>query len=517
MVLLNALRQIPKRLGLGLACVALAALSLAPSGAAADTLGGITLPAVDGPIPGTPFNGNAIAFRPLPLNRLGYDEHEYFISGHSNVYDWAPNGNFATTILRSGDYTTRIVVRKPKNPAKWDGTAVVEIANMSGYGPRDGFDYPGVWGNNWREITNAGMAYVGITSKPNIFEQLQRWDPRRYAALSMGNPLAPEAQTCGTLPSDPGYNPSLSKLYENGLIYDAFTQLGALLHSNSTGNPLDSAAQRVYLTGLSQSANYLKTYERFIAPRSSFDDRSPVYNGYREEGGGLRGAPINQCATPLPSADPQNTIPDRGVPVIELHASADFAGDRPRPADSSWFRRWEAAGTFHDNTWTFEYAFVDDANFLLAMPQLGVVVSRDVIPHCADTYPPDPQYQDLYDSSLRALDRWVRLGIPAPHAPYIQDVNGVQVLDQFGNALGGLRLPAVDVPVATYHTELFEPFPDCSHKTRFSDATLHQLYSNHGDYVNKVKQSVRSLVAQGFLTKEDGQDEILQASQSDVP
>jgi hypothetical protein len=227
--------------------------------------------------------------------------------------------------------------------------------------------------------------------------------------------------------------------------------------------------------------------------------------------GGL--APINQCATPLPIDDPQLVIPDRGVPMIELHSGADFALDLPRQPDSSWYRLWEVPGTFHDDTWTFLYGYPNDEAFRKALPQ----VARDVIPHCPDEYPPDPPYEDVYDSSLRVLDEWVRFGTPAPHVPHIQDDKGKPILDAYGNSTGGLRLPAVDVPVANYHTELFEPAIDCSHKIRFSEAELHRLYPDHGKYVELVGESLTNLVAQRLLTPEDALREFMEAARASVP
>jgi hypothetical protein len=496
---------------------------------------GVTLPQVTGPLPGTPFNGNAIETKPVDLEKLGYDEREFLISGQSNVYDWSAGADFAATVLRSGRYTTRIVVRRPIDQRRWDGTAVVEIVNMSGFGRNAGFDYEGVWANNWREITHQGMAYVGITSKPNVFDSLQRFDRERYASLSMANPLPPEQQACGTLPGDAGYNADLSRLFENGLIYDAFTQLGALLHSDSPSNPLGGPAQRVYLTGLSQSVGYLKTYLRFVAPMAKLENGALIYNGYRAEGGGGAGAPINQCAAKLPSGDRQLAIPDRGAPMIELHSSADFAADLPRQPDEPWYRRWEVAGTFHDDTWTFQHGFPIDQVFRQVLPQVPGVT--EWVPRCKSDYPPDPPYEDVYDSSLRALDEWVRYGIPAPHVPYIQAVKGLtalelgavsaranrardqqQILDQHGNPRGGLRLPAVDVPVATYRAgPVFEPTADCAYKVRFSNTVLKQLYPSHGRYVQLVTESASGLVDQGLLTPEDALQEILEAARSDVP
>ena len=51
---------------------------------------------------------------------------------------------------------------------------------------------------------------------------------------------------------------------------------------------------------------------------------------------------------------------------------------------------------------------------------------------------------------LRNLDLWVRYGIRPPHADPIEVVNGAGVLDEFGNVVGGLRSPYLDVPTSTW-------------------------------------------------------------------
>ena len=60
-------------------------------------------------------------------------------------------------------------------------------------------------------------------------------------------------------------------------------------------------------------------------------------------------------------------------------------------------------------------------------------------------------------AALRALDTWVRTGEAPPTAPRLEVTTAsgspVIVRDADGNALGGVRLPQVDVPVATLSGE----------------------------------------------------------------
>ena len=123
-----------------------------------------------------PLNGAAWQNVPIDLARYGYVEREYFLSGESNVYDWVPNGNYEPTVLRSGDYTTRMVVRRPKNMKTWSGKVVVEIINMSA-----GYDWTAVWSALWERMLADGDIYVGITGKPNVLPGMLQFDPERYA------------------------------------------------------------------------------------------------------------------------------------------------------------------------------------------------------------------------------------------------------------------------------------------------------------------------------------------------
>ena len=85
------------------------------------------------------------------------------------------------------------------------------------------------------------------------------------------------------------------------------------------------------------------------------------------------------------------------------------------------------------------------------------------------------------------------------------------MVDQHGNAVGGVRTPYVDVPVATYYPSSTSDNPaqafGCrlyGHVVPFSAATLAQLYPNHVTYVSDVYADVEGLVGARFLTRADG-------------
>ena len=108
----------------------------------------------------------------------GYSADEFFVSGTATSY---VGGDPA-------DFTTRIVVLKPTDPARYSGTALVEWLNVSG-----GIDAPAVWFMAHREVLRAGHAYVAVsvqsvgvqggTSFAGFDMSLKSQDAARYSAL----------------------------------------------------------------------------------------------------------------------------------------------------------------------------------------------------------------------------------------------------------------------------------------------------------------------------------------------
>ena len=93
------------------------------------------------------------------------------------------------------------------------------------------------------------------------------------------------------------------------------------------------------------------------------------------------------------------------------------------------------------------------------------------------------------------------------------------VLDAFGNVMGGLRSPYVDVPTSRWlgsSTGASFCFI-AGHEVPFDQATLERLYPTHRAYVRAVIRNVLGLVANRFLTSADGVRLIREAVRSDVP
>ncbi len=152
-------------------------------------------------------------------------------------------------------YTTRVIVRRPANRAKFSGVVAVEMLN-----PSNLFDLNLGWTIHHKQFVRDGDAWVGITAKPVAIAALKNFDPARYAKLSWANPLPlDDPKNCSTVARDS------DRETENGLVWDMNTQTGAWLRSNDKTNPRFFMAERtrsasLYAWGYSQTGSYLYTY-----------------------------------------------------------------------------------------------------------------------------------------------------------------------------------------------------------------------------------------------------------------
>jgi Alpha/beta hydrolase domain len=510
------------------ACAALGVVLTvaAPAGAATP------LPHVTGPLEVTadsyPFGAADHTLVPEDLTRVGYVEDEYLVSGKANVYDWPAPG---PAVVRTADapYTTRILVRRPARASRFSGNVVVEMLN-----PSNLFDLNIGWAMAHRQLVRNGDAWVGITAKPIDVVALKTFDPGRYRSLSFANPLAlDDPRNCTNIQTvvDP---PALrSRSTEDGLIWDIYSQVGALVRSSARENPLaygsarhDSrgghgvAVKHVYGFGYSQTGGYLYDYINAIHPLDlARNGGHPIYDGYivAVAGGAFVGAvPINQCVPAPPVGDPRLQFSNVGVPIIHIMSQSDYlfgiAARRPdSDAPGDRFRHYEMAGAAHATP---------DELYFAAAPADIVKAGRDVPPAACNEGPRSRfPSRIFFDAALRNLDLWVRYGIRPPHADPIQVQNGAGVVDQFGNVLGGLRSPYVDVPTSTW----FGSSTGASfcfiagHEVPFDAARLQGLYPTHGAYVGAVARDTARLVAGRFITAYDGLDLIREAAAANVP
>jgi Alpha/beta hydrolase domain len=442
------------------------------AGAAARPREHVPSPQVIGPITGG-LHGHPFTSSPVPLGLAGYTEQEFFLkgtaTGYGQVGTWGSDGRWTARPAETAPYETRILVRRPADPAHFNGTVVVEWLNVSFAVDVDpDFLYAS------QELVRAGYAWVGVSAQQLGVQGpfgLTHWDPGRYHALS-----------------HPG----------DTFSYSIFSQAAESLLRPRGAHPLGPLHARALIAdGESQSAGRMVTYANAIQPL----DR--LFDGFLVHSRGAAGAPISQAPQASPASMPAvaRTRTDIGVPVLTVESQTDIlaSGLGYLPAtqpDSRWFRLWEAPGTSH----------VDATELGLSASE----VLRDIpfFPQgTCKQQPNDGQERYVMDAAVAQLNRWARAGIPAPSAQRIDIANGAYVTDKFGNALGGVRTPAVDAPTATLTgTGNTGTSPLCfllGTTTPLSAAQLAALYPLHSDYVAAVARSAASGVRNGFLLPAD--------------
>jgi hypothetical protein len=430
---------------------------------------------------------------------LGYRVEEFFVSGAALSYRLAgeatADGKWDAVPAGAAAYTTRVVVARPSDPAKFSGTAVVEWLNVSG-----GLDVPADWMMAHREILRRGHAYVGVSAQkvgveggPGLLgldvAPLKRVNPERYARLS-----------------HPGDRYS----------FDIFTQAGTVVKGSAAGKVLGPLVPRSLIAvGDSQSAFFLTTYANAIDPVAG------VYDGILIHSRAAMAAPLGGLMLSSFFAGPAQAVklrPDLRVPVMTVITETDLVGlgilngyHAARQPDTDRLRVWEIAGTAHADNYVFTVAPIDSGS-LPAEKLAAAYAPTSSVPVGKLDNPMNfgPQHHYVVQAALWQLDRWLRTGQAPPKAPDLKLAEGKAprlVADANGLAEGGLRTPWVDVPTARLSgvgnsggmlaslVGLGDPF---------GDATLERLYpGGKGEYLKKFEASLDAAIAAGYILPDD--------------
>ena len=111
--------------------------------------------------------------------------------------------------IADAPYTTRLLVRRPRDPEKFSGNVVVEILNASAM-----MDIDRIWVNTWRYFTRHGDIYIGITSKGHVVDALKGLRPGALCGDQLGEPGAGRVPSEAVRSSRFGFLPQ----YEQGLL-----------------------------------------------------------------------------------------------------------------------------------------------------------------------------------------------------------------------------------------------------------------------------------------------------------
>lgn len=451
--------------------VAILVVAVSPSAAQSPAV-------VPTPTVSLPPNAGAIFNEsPMDLAPLGISEEEFFFEGTTSI----------------GPYQSRMIVRRPVDPKRFNGTVIVEWMNAS-----SGNDIDVDFLSLLSLMVEKGYAYVGVTSQQVTVNFLHNWDPPRYSTLNMAE----------TQPGQPA-------------AFEVFSQAGMALLDNGNGvDPLGGLlAERLIAIGQSQSSSRLTTFINTIHDLAL----EPVYDAIIPHSGGA-----------APTRFP--------LPVLKLNSENEAPGYfGQRGVSDALYRYWEVPGSSHQPLDGNKYA-----HDLLRLV-------RGSFPECPFPYQ-GPGGPAAIDPVLRAgvahVDTWIRTGQAPPVAPLIDMTpnpsnpsQGVIQRDQYGNALGGIRLPQQEVPTGRntpsfgcavpfppFGTIVLGTFPQWDAFDGGADPAVDPtdtvnanepvsakaVYGGHNVYVSRFVAATNAVQNAGFILKLDGQKLREDAGQSDI-
>jgi hypothetical protein len=451
-------------------------------------------PVVTGPVAAKVAPGDAAHDYPFfaaleDLKARGYVEEEYFFSGIANRYE-IPDGATAKVLDGNHKYQTRLVVRRPADAQRFNGTVLVEWNNVT-----SGHDLDIDWYQIHDHLIRAGYAWVGVTAQRIGVEALKVWNKERYGALDV---------TAG------------GAIMNDALSYDVFADVGRAARTPQGAGFLGGLKpQRVFATGHSQSSARLAIYVNSVHPID------PVFDAVILHGGG------GKIRT------------DLKIKVWKLNSETDviIGQAAARQPDTANFRTWEVAGNSHVDT-----------QFIASRAKL---VSRDGNPIAPGFTPgqrggssnasapasqlaaggnpcDQPTYSDVafhhvMAAALEHLVAWVKDGKAPPTAPPI-DLTSVGppvtiARDADGNSAGGgIRLAGIAVPTAVNTGQNSGPgfcWLYGSH-VDFDPAKLASRYPTHDAYVAAVRAVTEKNVAAGYILRPDADATIATAQQAAI-
>ena len=452
-----------------------------------------------------PFCGIRHVNKPIDLAEYGYVEEEYLLYGDANLYSWPLGVRYAQKIMSECPYCTRILVRKPKDAANFSGCAIVEIFNWA-----RGYDRPiAAWGNCYEHIMERGDAWIGVSSNSNVLNNLKKFDPVRYGDVGFVNPRPSE--TWYDIPQADAYHDfHTDASTEDGLVFDALSQLAILLKEGNARNPLyGSPANLVLLTGAMPGT--LSTYVSAVEPVSCAAGGKKLYDGFLIF---MTGAPgnVNQLEDKLAPQDSRCKF-SGDVPLIRLYTCGDMFGTGHHPdwavlqrhpdedGPDSFFRSYELPGpnVFLRFVVGSEAKAEDLARMGIDNKRAGGRASeRDAALSKHNSWEFPTRY--ILGALIERLKEWC--GGKEPPASRLLDVLGEYpdmrfAVDAYGNVTGGVRTPFLEVPIYQLRYEAYaEPLPK---------ELLQELYGDEKGYAKLFSESVNQCVSDGFLLADDAE------------
>jgi hypothetical protein len=429
--------------------------------------------AVTGSISG---GAGPVVLEPTPHgDSHGYVQEELFLEGQATSYaaqgELGLDGVWQTLANGTATYKTRLLVRRPADASAFNGTVVVEWLNTTG-----GADAAVGFGFMREELLRGGYAYVGVSVQQTGVDALRAADPVRYASLV-----------------HPG----------DAYAYGIYAQAGAAIGWPGAIDPMGGLkVERMIAYGESQSATRMVTYVNAVHPLAH------VFDGFFIHCRAGWGAPVGvESDGLLGDGTPVQVRSDSDARVLQFFTESEVIlplgpAHAARQPDSDRLRSWEVAGTAHAD----QHLLGDGAD-------MGCGLVND-----------GPQHF-VIKAALRSLHLWLKDGtLPPSGVPLEITSSGAGIArDLRGNAIGGIRTPASDVPIATLSGEPATEHawnPLCmlfGHTVPFTHQELSVLYPTHQHYVDEVTASARASREAGFILPEDEVTIIAEAIAAPIP
>ncbi len=492
---------------------------------------------LEGPIP-TPFPaGDPLGAPNIPGGGRGVEtlaqptvEEEFFFSGAVDVFNYdalpasrgAEPGDRLIAVKTAQAYKTRMVVRRPASADAFSGDVVIESLNSTA-----GFDTTPVWLPSAEYFAREGIVYIGVTTSGNQSLQFLR-------------------NGCGGINPPCGTRYATLQMSDNGQEYELINQLATALKSGDPAQiplpPGFAPVQRVFFSGQSQQGGSVITHASqfhfsgidgyFFMGASS---ARAIRGGFTSLGdatsrtcGSAGALPYPNCVAPLTGLE-LRVRTDLPVPVYRGSSETDIGSGATRQDDTDTsdfasFRLIEVPATAHN--------VVHETPLPLPGLPPGFTLG-DLCLFEPYTLADGPIFgSHVWNAMWENLRIQVAQGILPPYAPRVEIVGSVIQRDGFQNAIGGVRLPEVDVATNSYFSPNntgkpscaapgAPPFPGCNPPviaplgalacflsgslSPLPQATLQQLYPNHGSYVSQIAQRTNELVAARFLLPEDAE------------
>jgi len=414
----------------------------------------------------------------------------------AGIYRVKPSDNdyveeewFASGVDDSGQpYKTQIYLWKPRNPAKFSGTIVVEPLHAQGAPPIFMYTAPYIMrsGHGWACVASQKMTVDNLV-KPK--------DPAGYASLTVAASLgAPIPAPAAGQPADPAAA-AARQAQQDAMVLASnaiLAQAGAALKS-AKGPFQGYKVRHIFLAGHSQTGGVVTNYILRVHDSHRLAGGTSVYDGY------------------FPSGSPRAPFGPRDVPLVQVVSDGDvfdgnargpeFSNRKYRRPDSDEpkdrFRLYELAGTGHMGTRHPPHNNPKNWAEILGGKTDGVIMNS--MPH-----------DEQFSMGLHHLIQWVDKGVAPPRAPRLElAADGRYIAkDAQGNSRGGIRAPQIDVPRATYYPNPINPDGTprggvVGIEVPFDAAKMKQLYGTPQNYATRFNRRLDELIKQGWLLADD--------------